>query len=109
MAKCLICGAPHSSCGPSSTAVPVDLNVERKVPTVGNKRYPVTIRGTETVLLLSDEDAKKQGLDPAKDAEGSKRSAKAAKAPANKAAAAPANKAAAPASAPAAAPAAPKA
>lgn len=60
--SCKLCGAPHSTCGPASTAVPVDQRIERRESIVGVKRYETTVNGTETILLLSDEDAKAVGL-----------------------------------------------
>lgn len=70
--KCKICGAPHANCGPPTTVIPVDERVAlRKEGAVGDlKRYEVQIPGrhgktTTTTLLLSDEDAERQGLTPA--------------------------------------------
>lgn len=71
MATCLICGAAHAACGPSTvtTVVPIDGRVTpRKDTNMGAlKRYEVDVEGrkgrvTRTTLLLSDEDAERQGL-----------------------------------------------
>lgn len=71
MAACKVCGTAHASCGPSTvgTVVPIDERVTlRKEGGMADlKRYNVQIPGrhgrfTETTLLLSDEDAKTQGL-----------------------------------------------
>lgn len=62
MPTCKICGAPHAACGPASTSIPVDQRVTRREQTMGLKRYETEVRGTRTTLLLSDEDAKAQGL-----------------------------------------------
>lgn len=63
MAQCRICGAQHASCGPVSTVVPVDHRAERREgDTMTLKRYETTINGHKTTLLLSPEEAKRQGL-----------------------------------------------
>lgn len=95
MASCKVCGAPHKACGPSTTVIPIDQRITRREDIVGVKRYPTTVNGTETILVLSDEDAKRAGLFKEKAAAPKNKSRTAA----NKAVAKPA---------PAAAPAAPE-
>lgn len=65
MARCKLCGAPHSSCGPATTVVPIDHKVTRKEDGMTLNRYETTVNGNHTTLLLSDEDAKRLGLTPA--------------------------------------------
>lgn len=58
------CGAENAACGPPSTSVPVDLNIE-EVAAVGGplRKYRYTdAAGHETVLKLSDVDAERYGL-----------------------------------------------
>lgn len=69
MAKCAVCGSPHAVCGPRTTVVPVDSAMaERKGDAMsGLKRYEVELPGRggprRTVLMLTDADAKRQGLE----------------------------------------------
>lgn len=92
MDKCAICGMAHASCGPRTTVVPIDERIALRkgdgMADLKNYRVKVATRGdrfVETTLLLSDEDAKRQGLSE-KDLVTSK------PAPANKAATPAANK-----------------
>jgi len=68
VAKCAVCGTQHATCGPRTTVVPIDSAVaERKEGAMSDlKRYAVEIPGRggpkRTSMLLSDEDAKRQGL-----------------------------------------------
>lgn len=57
------CGAENATCGPPSNAVPVDQLIE-EVPAVSGplKKYRVTRNGVETVMKLSDDDAKRLGI-----------------------------------------------
>lgn len=66
MAGCKICGAPHVTCGPPSTVVPVDQRIqEREGPTVALKRYTVPVQVgrniTETVMKLTPAEAERLG------------------------------------------------
>lgn len=68
MPICKVCGAPHRACGPSTsgTVVPIDTRLRTKENTVGElKPYDVVVPGRhehKTTLMLSDEDARAQGL-----------------------------------------------
>lgn len=66
MAKCKVCGAPHRSCGPSTTVIPVDERIEtREQGDMSLKRYTITSgrRGEHTVTVkLSDDEAKRLGV-----------------------------------------------
>lgn len=55
---CPLCGAPHATCGPGSSAVPVDLltTIPRGDPVL--KKYRTTVNGVATTLKLSAEDVK---------------------------------------------------
>ncbi|MFJ1657163.1 hypothetical protein [Streptomyces anthocyanicus] len=57
------CGAEDATCGPPSSVVPVDQLIE-EVPAVSGplKKYRVTRNGVETLMKLSDADAKRLGL-----------------------------------------------
>lgn len=57
------CGAENATCGPPSSVVPVDQLIE-EVPAVSGplKKYKVTRGGVETVMKLSDDDAKRLGV-----------------------------------------------
>ncbi|WP_406157770.1 hypothetical protein [Streptomyces canus] len=59
------CGAENATCGPPSGVVPVDQLIE-EVPAVSGplKKYKVTRGGVETVMKLSDDDAKRLGASP---------------------------------------------
>lgn len=59
------CGAENATCGPPSNVVPVDQLIE-EVPAVSGplKKYRVTRGGVETVMKLSDDDAKRLGASP---------------------------------------------
>lgn len=59
------CGAENATCGPPSSVVPVDQLIE-EVPAVSGplKKYKVTRGGVETVMKLSDDDAKRLGVGP---------------------------------------------
>lgn len=64
MAHCALCGAAHAACGPVTTVVPIGENAIRRKEdwNVGLKRYDVDLgKGRTTVMLLSDEDAKRYG------------------------------------------------
>jgi hypothetical protein len=58
-AACLLCGAKHAACGQAAPVNPVDI--PREEPrTVGElKKYRVTVNGNETVLKLTEADAKR--------------------------------------------------
>lgn len=57
------CGAEDATCGPPSSVVPVDQLIE-EVPAVSGplKKYRVTRNGVETLMKLSDADAKRLGV-----------------------------------------------
>lgn len=58
------CGAEHAACGPPSTSVPVDQNIE-EVAAVGGplKRYRYTSpSGVATVMKFNEADAERYGL-----------------------------------------------
>lgn len=57
------CGAENATCGSPSSVVPVDQFIE-EVPAVSGplKKYRVTRNGVETVMKLSDDDAKRLGV-----------------------------------------------
>lgn len=59
------CGAENATCGPPSNAVPVDQLME-EVPAVSGplKKYRVTRNGVETLMKLSDDDARRLGVAP---------------------------------------------
>jgi hypothetical protein len=76
VARCKLCGAPHSSCGPATTVVPIDHNVTKKGDAMTLNRYETTVNGNHTTLLLSDEDAKRMGLKPAGKAEPTNKAAR---------------------------------
>ncbi len=86
---CPVCGARHAVCGPASPVVPVDLPTT--IPTTRGtpvmKKYRTTINNTETILKLSDADAKAwEGAELTEVTEGQGGTeAKAAKPAANKA------------------------
>lgn len=54
---CPLCGANHATCGPPSTATPVDI-LAAKESTVATQKYRVTVNNHQTTLKLSAEDAK---------------------------------------------------
>jgi hypothetical protein len=58
------CGALHAACGPPSTSVPVDQNIEEVAAVSGPlKKYRYTSEaGHETVLKLNAADAERHGL-----------------------------------------------
>lgn len=58
------CGAAHAACGPPSTSVPVDQNIEEVAAVSGPlKKYRYTDdAGHQTVLKLNTADAERQGL-----------------------------------------------
>lgn len=66
---CKVCGQPHAACGPRTTVVPVDAHIPTRTEGAMSdlKRYEVELpsRGgpRRTTLLLSDADAKRQGLE----------------------------------------------
>lgn len=63
MATCKVCGSPHKACGPSTASLIADPTYRKpEEATVGLHEYNVTEKGIPTVLLLSDEDAKRAGL-----------------------------------------------
>ncbi|MFJ4322249.1 hypothetical protein ACIP3A_03885 [Streptomyces tricolor] len=57
------CGAENAACGPPSNVVPVDQLIE-EVPAMSGplKKYRVKRGGVETVMKLSDDDAKRLGV-----------------------------------------------
>ncbi|MFD5656922.1 hypothetical protein [Streptomyces hirsutus] len=59
------CGAANAACGPPSDVVPVGQDIEEVAAVSGPlKKYRVKRNGFETVMKLSDEDAKKLGAGP---------------------------------------------
>ena len=91
-----MCGSDHAACGDPSATIAIDQRLE--VATMGGplKKYTVTMpNGTETVMKLNDDDAKRYG-DNAKPADGStaksRSAANKARTPANKAASAQSSK-----------------
>ncbi|MFI5685900.1 hypothetical protein [Streptomyces sp. NPDC051636] len=58
------CGAENATCGPPSSVVPVDQLIEEVAAVSGPlKKYKVVRGGVETVMKLSDDDAKRLGVD----------------------------------------------
>ena len=68
MATCKVCGAPHRSCGPSTTVIPVDERVtSRKKDLMSLQRYTISTgrRGEHTtVVKLTEAEAKRLGAIP---------------------------------------------
>lgn len=68
MARCKICGAAHSVCGPATTVIPVDERIEnRKQGDMSLQRYTIATgrRGEHTTTVkLTEAEAKRVGATP---------------------------------------------
>lgn len=63
MAACKVCGAPHVTCGPpSASLVAIPTYRKSEESNVALHEYHQNIRGIDTTVLLSDEDAERAGL-----------------------------------------------
>jgi hypothetical protein len=62
--RCPLCGTGHAACGPPSTSVPVDHNIEEAAVSGPLRRYRIVMHGTETVMRLNEADAELFGGEP---------------------------------------------